>query len=85
LKFVADESVDKPIVDHIRNCGYKVLYIEEESPGIADEAVLEKANRQESFLITCDRDFGELVYRQRLISNGIILLRLSGLTTRKKY
>ena len=32
-----------------------------------------------SILITADKDFGELVFRRRQASTGVLLLRLSGL------
>lgn len=45
MKLVADEGVDKPIVDHLRALGYEVYYIFEEKSGIPDSAVLEIANK----------------------------------------
>jgi predicted nuclease of predicted toxin-antitoxin system len=39
---------------------------------------MENANRDGRVLITADKDFGELVFRQNKIDSGIILLRLSG-------
>jgi hypothetical protein len=35
-------------------------------------------------LLTADKDFGELVYRMRLIHSGVVLLRLSGLSAEAK-
>jgi predicted nuclease of predicted toxin-antitoxin system len=43
------------------------------------DVVLQQANDQQSLLLTADKDFGEMVYRQGLIHAGVILLRLSGL------
>jgi hypothetical protein len=43
MRFLADESVDDPIVERLRSNGYGVDYIKELSPGIDDEAVLIKA------------------------------------------
>jgi len=34
MKLIADEGVDKLIVDHLRSIGYEVIYIAEESPSI---------------------------------------------------
>jgi len=48
------------------------------SPGIDDGAVLELANDSESVLITSDKDFGELVFRQKRIHHGVVLTRLNG-------
>jgi hypothetical protein len=40
VTFVADESVDRQIVEAVRGLGYDVLSIAETAPGIAGEDVL---------------------------------------------
>lgn len=40
MNLVADESVDRQIVEGLRRQGYNVLYIEEMSPSISDKDVL---------------------------------------------
>lgn len=82
--FLADESVDKPIVDGLRKAGFKADYITEIIPGAHDENVLELANKLNALLITSDKDFGELIFRMQKLSCGVILLRLSGLSESKK-
>lgn len=48
-----------------------------ESPGISDEAVLERAVREKRILLTFDSDYGDLLYRRGLQSpEGVIYLRL---------
>jgi len=42
------------------------------------------ANTLTAPLITSDKDFGELVFRQQLVSYGVILIRLSGLSSHLK-
>lgn len=78
MNFVADEGVDSPIVEQLRQAGHTVLAIAETSPGVNDETVLESAQSQQAILITGDRDFGELAYRLRRVHFGIILVRLGG-------
>ena len=39
---------------------------------------MERANRLDAILITTDKDFGELVFRQARANEGVILLRLYG-------
>jgi len=70
LKIVADESVDKQIVDGLRSNGHNVLFIAELVPGIDDEAVLLRSRESNAILLTADKDFGELVFRQRLLHSG---------------
>ena len=80
MNLVADESVDQPIVARLRSDGHQVHYVAEMSPSIDDGAVMELANRNESLLLTGDKDFGELVFRQRKVTLGVMLLRLAGLS-----
>lgn len=80
MKCLADEGVDRMIVDKLREAGYEVLYIAEMDPGISDQVVLEKAQESGVLLVTCDKDFGELVFRQGLYAKGVVLLRLAGLS-----
>jgi predicted nuclease of predicted toxin-antitoxin system len=84
MNFVADESVDRQIVERLRDDGHSVWYVAEMAPSISDDEVLQIANNGSAPLITSDKDFGELVFRQHLVSYGVILIRLSGLSTELK-
>ena len=79
MNLLADEGIDKPIVDRLRQDGHMVVYIAEESPGITDEVILALANQQDAILATRDKDFGELVYRMNQVTQGVLLVRLDGL------
>jgi len=76
--------VDLQIVESLRNKGHEVLYIAELSSGITDELVLQYANEQNRILMTRDKDFGELVYRDKMVHSGIILNRLHELNANRK-
>lgn len=84
MNILADESVDLPIVAHLRRLGHCVWYVAEMDPGISDEAVLQLAQGEQALLLTADKDFGELVFRWRQLSSGVILLRLAGLPAQSK-
>lgn len=84
MNFLADESVDRQIVDSLRQRGHDVLYVAEMEPGISDDAVLDLANREGALLLTADKDFGELVFRLGRFAPGVILLRLAGLSALSK-
>ncbi|MYG00280.1 hypothetical protein F4212_14270, partial [Candidatus Poribacteria bacterium] len=84
MNLLADESIGKSIVSELRKNGHNVLYIAEFSPSIDDETVLYHANQNSSILLTEDKDFGELVFRQGLVHAGVILLRLAGLSQQAK-
>lgn len=84
MDLVADEGVDRPIVNRLREEGHEVLYIAELEPGMTDEDVLARAMSTEAVLLTTDTDFGEFAFRQRRLHAGVILLRLAGLTNETK-
>jgi predicted nuclease of predicted toxin-antitoxin system len=84
VKFLADECVDRQIVDRLRQGGHEVLYVMEMEPGISDAEVLCLTNLEKSILVTADKDFGELIFRQGKIAKGVILVRLAGLSPEVK-
>jgi predicted nuclease of predicted toxin-antitoxin system len=77
MKLCADENIAKRIVEWLRANGCDVLYAAETLPGAPDADWLVRAEQEERILLTADKDFGELVFRDRLNSHGIVLLRLS--------
>lgn len=70
--------VDRQIVERLRDDGHSVWYVVEMSPSISDGEVLQLANNWTAPLITSDKDFGELVFRQHLVSYGVILVSYLG-------
>jgi predicted nuclease of predicted toxin-antitoxin system len=58
--------------------------VAEEAPGISDDVVLDRANQENALLLTADKDFGELIFWQKRISMGVILVRLAGLSSGQK-
>ena len=74
MNLLIDESVDRQIVDRLRQDGHNVVYVSDLDPGISDDAVLSIANNSRALLVTADKDFGELV----------LLIRLAGLSKESK-
>lgn len=54
------------------------------APGTSDDEVLSHANQRQALLVTTDKDFGELVFRQGKVNAGVLLLRLAGATPAQK-
>jgi predicted nuclease of predicted toxin-antitoxin system len=76
MQLLADENVPRPIVRWLRSQGHDVLYAAETRGQRSDADLLSEAEAQNLVIITEDKDFGELVFRDRLNSHGVILLRL---------
>jgi predicted nuclease of predicted toxin-antitoxin system len=74
--FLANENFPLPSVRLLRQAGYDVASVTEDSPGIEDSEVLTRAANEQRVVITFDRDYGELIYRLRLPSpTGVLYLR----------
>ena len=80
MNLLADESVDWPVVERLRQEWHNAVYIAEVSPSISDDDVLQHATDLHALLVTADKDFGELVFRQGRLHTGVVLLRLAGLS-----
>jgi len=61
VTFLADENIDRQIVERLRLDGHEVAYVAEMSLGILDEVVLMESRISAIVLITADKDFGDLV------------------------
>lgn len=81
---LADESVDARIIHRLRAKGIIIEAISELAPGVDDSMVLRIALERDATLLTEDKDFGELTYRLRKSSCGIVLIRMSGVPIEEK-
>lgn len=75
-KFLANENVPGEVVEAVRQSGYDVGWIAESSPGVDDDVVLGTALAEGRVLLTFDKDFGEMAFRQgKSATCGVLLLR----------
>ncbi len=74
MVFCADENIESGIVKFLRNKGYEVFYVSETYPSILDAEILEYANKNNMIILTNDKDFGELLFLQKRVSAGILLI-----------
>jgi predicted nuclease of predicted toxin-antitoxin system len=69
LKLLADENIDRPVVEKLRARDVDVLYIDEVGKGVSDEEVVEMARDRNLVIVTFDRDFSDAG-----AENGVIRL-----------
>lgn len=79
MRFLVDENVPNAVVAWLRDGGHDVLSAAETHPGETDANWLTAAEAQGRLIVTSDKDFGELIFRERRNSHGVILLRLEAL------
>jgi predicted nuclease of predicted toxin-antitoxin system len=80
MLFFADENIGRAMVRWIRADGKDVLYAAEAHPGESDVRWLSRAEVESRIILTSDKDFGDLIFRDALNSHGVVLLRLSELS-----
>ncbi|MFI5201696.1 MAG: DUF5615 family PIN-like protein [Candidatus Kapaibacterium sp.] len=84
MKIVADENVDRRIIERLRAEGHSVSAIVEEMQSSPDPGVLAFSLESKSLLITEDKDFGELVFHKKQAQFGTLLVRLEGVPRKKR-
>ena len=76
MKFVADENFPREALHRLREFGFDVASVAETNPGLPDSGVLALASDEVRTLLTFDKDFGYLAFREGLpASCGVILFR----------
>lgn len=53
----------------------EVFSVFEQWRGASDDEIIVKCQNENYILITSDKDFGEMVFRNQKVHNGIVLLR----------
>jgi predicted nuclease of predicted toxin-antitoxin system len=84
LRFLADVNIEKPVVDELERMGHNISWVTDLDRYLDDMSIFEIARKERRILLTNDKDFGEIVFRQKLIPTGIVLFRVKGQDVAKK-
>lgn len=76
MRILTDENVPRSVLAWLRATAHDVTSASELGVGDPDTRWLTPAESEQRLILTSDKDFGDLVFRDRLTSFGIILLRL---------
>jgi predicted nuclease of predicted toxin-antitoxin system len=77
MRFLANENFPSAAVEALRSQGHDVKWVRTDSPGSTDSQVLAQVTSEARILLTFDKDFGELAFREGLpASAGVILFRI---------
>ena len=76
MRWLVDECVDAALVARLRETGHDAVYMSDVAPRTTDAEVMDLADRENRLLLTEDKDFGDLVFRQAKSVPGIVLLRI---------
>ena len=76
MRFLVDECTGSKVAKWLRDENHEVFSVFDEARGMTDDEVLAKAYSENWILITNDKDFGEMVFRERRNHHGVVFLRL---------
>ena len=68
MNLLADESIDRQIVDRLRQDGHLVHYVVEMEPGVPDDIVLDLANQIRGLLENIERNLPTLASKNKFSS-----------------
>lgn len=85
VRFLIDESTGKKLGYLLIDAEHNVAFVSDWKPGAPDSEVIKKAYEDNRVIITDDKDFGELVFRLKMKSKGIILIRTSTTNPRFRF
>ncbi|MEO6281873.1 MAG: DUF5615 family PIN-like protein [Dyadobacter sp.] len=72
---LADENIDRRLINGIRLAGFEVHSIYESSRGSSDESIIDISRNPPRIILTEDKDFGEWVYAHHITDISVLFLR----------
>jgi predicted nuclease of predicted toxin-antitoxin system len=75
VRWLAYECTHGSVVTALRNAGHDVIYVAEDFPEAADIDLAEFAMNENRLVLTEDRDFGRIVFRNERAVPGIVYFR----------
>ncbi len=77
MRLLLDEGLPFRLAAHLRGQGHDVTAVGHDYPhALADREILAIARRERRIVLTNDKDFGDLVFRDKLPHAGVVLFRL---------
>lgn len=76
MRFLVDECTGPKAAQWLRDQRHEVFSVFDEARGLDDSTILSKAFSENWILLTNDRDFGDMVFREHHAHHGVVFLRL---------
>ena len=77
MNLLIDESVNFRLLNACNNAGISFICIKDFMRGAPDTMIIDYSFKNQCIIVTEDKDFGELVFKQNLHPYGVIFLRYS--------
>ncbi len=76
IRYLADENIPLVVIKELSEQGFSIESIASSKKGMTDIEIMKFAFDKELVIITFDKDFGQLIFKEKVKSKGIILLRI---------
>lgn len=73
IALLANENFPALAIRKLRASGVDVVAVSEVMPAVSDKEVMEYARREQRWIVTFDRDYGDLIFREGLLPPPAIL------------
>lgn len=80
MKFIIDAGVGRSVETQLAADGHEVLPVRARDPHLPDQEILRWAVQEQAIVVTMDKDFGDLIWKERLPHAGVVLLRMEEAT-----
>jgi predicted nuclease of predicted toxin-antitoxin system len=81
MKFLANENFPIAGINYLKSKNFDIVSIGVDFPGVSDREVMEFAIKENRTIITFDKDYGELIFKENYKpASGVIFLRLISFT-----
>ena len=84
MRFVIDVGVGRSVEVQLAADGHAVLPVRDRDPHLPDQEILRWAVSEQAIVVTMDKDFGDLIWKERLPHAGVVLLRMEDATGPEK-
>ena len=76
-RLLANENFPAPSVEYLSECGHDVAPIAKAGGALSDSQVLARAVAEQRWIITFDRDYGDLIFARGMMAPpAVVLFRL---------
>ena len=76
MKFIVDENIPFEVFQILKDKGLDITSVTSEYKRLSDDEILSKAVKEKRVIITFDKDFGKMIFKEKKNSFGVVLLRI---------